>query len=128
MALADIVRKAIKTANTVVKSFQTTVVIERWTGENVFGEEKPPTLLNAQAIVDLNPGKTFKQDGIELPIRARVYILTPIAPEGTTGRREPIDERDIFTIPGVPNARVIGTPGIQDPKTNQPYFCEVVIG
>jgi len=129
MALADIVRKAVGTANTIVKSFQEEITVARWTGENAFGEPNPPAYLTLQAIVDLTPGKTYKQEGVDLPIKGILYILQPVAAEGTPNRREPFDPRDIFTVPGVPpDARVVSTPGIADPTTGRPYFSRVVLG
>jgi hypothetical protein len=128
MALADVVRKAIGTASKLTTSFQGPLRINRWAGQNALGEDREPTPIVVQAIVNLNPGKTYERDGVKLPIRAAVYVLEPLAPEGTDGRREPIDPRDEFEIPGVPKAFPIGAPGVSDPTTARPYFSEVMIG
>jgi hypothetical protein len=54
--------------------------------------------------------------------------LTPVAANGTTGRREPIDPRDRLTLPDGAVGNILAVEGLGDPDTNHNYFYQVYLG
>jgi len=126
----SIVREAIEIIDGEVKDLEEPV--RHWrcvrvspTGAKVMAPGDP---IVHMAIVERNPKIHYRRDGITLPVKARIIILKPFAPEGTAGRSEPVDVRDEFVLRDGLTGPVLENPGLIDPSTSRPYFLEVLIG
>lgn len=131
MGLADIVRSGIAVANTLTETLQATVTHEAWIGNKTDGYAGPRYAegIARAALVDQTRKLRRLSNGEEVVQQASITFLTPIAANGATNRREPVDPRDRFTLPDGktgPILDVIG--GLVDPSTNAPYMLEVILG
>jgi len=129
MGLDATVRSAVALANQVTASLQVSVSHAPWTGPGTDGTGSWGTATARQAIVDDSYRQHKLPTGEVLSCAAKITIVGPIAPNGATGRREPIDPRDVFTLPNGHTGPVLDTPsGPLDPTTGRPYFAMVVLG
>jgi hypothetical protein len=117
-------------ANPLTKSLQTKEVLHyRWQKQDGKGkvDEAPP--IKHDAIVEMNPAVTYSSsEGSTLPVKLSILILQPFPPEGSPGRREPVDPRDRFVLPDGTTGKIVDLPGMLDPTTLRPYYCEVRLG
>jgi len=68
-----------------------------------------------------------KPDGQVITTKARLSFLAPIEPIAAEGRQNPIDPRDILTLPsGLTGQIILEVPGVLlNPETNAPYVRTV---
>lgn len=132
MALNDIIRSGVKIADNVTKGTQVTVTHRAFTGQDGEGASSYSAPASRKAIVDLTRKLRPRQDGTMVPIVATVILLEVIAPNGAVTdppRQEPIDPRDILTLPnGLTGPIMMAPDAVLDPATNRPYFNQVYIG
>lgn len=126
MALDAIVRSVVATANRVTASLQATVTHEAWTGKDVYNKPSYAAGVARQALVEWEPELQRKADSEQIRCRARLTFLQPITPQGTAGRREPIDPRDRITLANGYSGPILRVPGLEDPSTALPYDVLVV--
>lgn len=127
MGLASIVRNGIAIADKITKDLQAPVLIQRWISEGRSGtpgrEASPITVM---AIIEPDKNKVPNPSGGAMIVTSKITILTPMAAQGAAGRDEPIDQRDLVTLPDgstCPIFRVLGY--LTDPSTNYPYMIQV---
>jgi hypothetical protein len=132
MGLEAVIAGAVEAVRLSTETIQVQVQIEPWIGEPLaFGG--PPQygpLVLAQALVQEGLQHTKRSDGTYITTRARLSFLDPAAvpPNGAPGRREPIDPRDIVTLPSGLTGHLQELPGVQiNPATGQPYVRVVGI-
>lgn len=133
MSLASVIRNGVATANKATSSLQVPVTRRAWVGEAKKGEgdytspyDEPDTF---QAIVEQGHRLVPGDSGQMIVVIATILILTPIVANGATGRTEPIDSRDRFTLPDGTTGPVIKVSGPpSDPSTLAPYAYEIMLG
>lgn len=132
MNLASLVRAALKTADTVTKSLQVDVTFEGWIGDDGFGSQTWAAPVTLKAIVELKERlRTVTSTGQIVMTKAQITLLQPVpntAPNVGEQRIQPIDPRDIFTLPDGTTGPIIDVEGMFDPGTNAPYFAQVWLG
>lgn len=129
MGLGDIIRSGIAIADNVTVGVQVNVSHEAWTGQNGLGTPTYAAAVTRQAIVDLTRKQRMTATGVLVNVVATVIILETVAPNGAAGRREPIDPRDIITLPDGTTGPIFDAPAsVVDPATNRPFFNQIYIG
>lgn len=124
MSLAGIARKGVATAAKITKSFQPTISVQSWTGQDGAGNDSfaaPHTYaVGTGVLVD----RTLKQvptlGGRVMVIQATIYFL--IAPV------TPIDPRDIIKLSDGFTAPVLEAGGFEDAGTGKPFVTTVRLG
>lgn len=132
MSFADDIRDGIATIHQEVGSVELTVSFSAWIGQKsgADGEDDFATAVPLTAMTILTRKKIWK-DGRLVDTQAYLLFLTPIpdtaANSGFT-RDNPVDPKDIFTLPdGTTGPTILGK-GLMDPSTQRPYMLEVYIG
>lgn len=128
MGLDSIVRNAVATANRVTGALQATVQHAAWTGEDGYSKPIYATAVARPAIVEMRQRQRRMPDGREVLQMAVVTFVGPIAPNGAAQRREPVDPRDLITLPSGYTAPILDVVGVVDAGTDAPYMLEVVLG
>lgn len=128
-----ILNTGIAIADNITKSlgFQPTVYHRAWTGQNGFGTETytaaPGTA--RRAVVDLTRKQVTTTTGKLVTVVATVIFLENVPANGAPGRREPIDPRDIITLPDGTTGPILDAPSaVVDGATGVPFFNQVMIG
>lgn len=128
MALDSIIRNAVKKIDTVTKSAQTTVVISRWIGQSYDGTASYAAPVSYKAVVNYKQEQRQSPNGQSRVSKAHVIILSPMDPLGVANRSEPLDERDLVTLPNMSTGPILETAGVVDPATGRPYMHEIWLG
>ena len=128
MALDSLIRRGVATANRLMASLQPNVTFEAWTGEDAYGAVTFATGVPTPALVEQKQRLHRTASGREVVTKAKITILRPIAPNGATGRTEPIDSRDRFTLPDGSTGPIVDVEGFVDRGTGRPYFAEIFLG
>lgn len=128
MGLADVVRSGVALADTVTTDLQAAVTHKAWTGRDV---DRKPTYaagVSRLAIVERRQRLIRTATGEQILSRHRIAFLRPIAANGAATRREPIDPRDVLTLPDGDTGPILEVTGVVDPSTGAPYYAEVWLG
>lgn len=129
MALNTLVATAVSIVNTVTSTLQGNVTHEAWiSNSGAYGAPLFATGVVRTAIVNDKTMDRRLPSGEIVLQHASITFLAPITANGATGRREPIDPRDRFTLPSGYVGPVLYVNGLDNPATNSPYFVEVVLG
>ena len=131
MGLADVVRSGVAIANSVTKTLQATVTHKQWIGpSDGYGTETYLDAVERTALVEFKQKMIKTGSGQLVMSRATVTFLEPIPPigAGVDGRQEPIDSRDIITLPDGTTGPILDISGFVDSGTNAPFFGAVSIG
>lgn len=128
MALNDIVRSGIATANRITASLQDFVTVEQWTGFTGFGVPTYGPAKSIKALVEKKNRQWTNAGGDIVISNTKVTFLQPLSDNGAAGRREPLDPRDRITLPGGIYGAVLSVEGLNDPKTSREYMFEVFLG
>src|SRR5262245_10370875 len=132
MCLAEAISSAVCAANAYTQSVQTEVQISPWIGGPLTfgGPDQFGAAVTALAFVKEGLEHTRRSDGTIIMVRARVAFWDPdaIPPNGADGRAEPIDPRDILTLPSGLSGHMRELAGIlTNPETGQPFVRVVGI-
>ena len=128
MALDALVRKAVAIADKVTGSLQVEVLHQAWIGSNDDASAKYATAVALEAIVTEGAKPRRTNAGEVVMTKARIALLAPVEPNGTTGRLEPLDPRDVLTLPSGTSGPVVDTDGgLVDPGTGRTYFMQAWI-
>jgi len=129
MALDTIIRNAVSTIDGITKSVQTTIVLTRWKSQSFSGEAEYAAPITLKAIVDYKQEQRQSPSGQTRVSKAYIIITSPLSPLGSSpNRSEPLDERDIVTLPNMNTGPILETAGIVDSKTGLPYMHEIWLG
>lgn len=128
MNYSSLVRLAASLADSQTADMQDTVSFSAWIGSGTYGEPIFAAPINIQAIVEEKQYTRRLPDGSEITQKATITIPRPIAPNGATDRREPIDPRDKFVLPSGFTGPIQFVNGTIDPSTHAPYSFEIVLG
>ena len=103
-----------------------------WRGQDGLGDDIPGTPRIVQAIVEKKKQVVKDPQGLEIATSAYIGILEPLSPVGVVVpgqiRNEPIDERDVFTLPDGTTGPIVFINGFVDGGTGRPMFHEVYLG
>lgn len=131
MGLATILRSAVQTASRVtggVDGVQSDVTIAAWTGMDGYGKPTFALAKTHTAIVERTQRMIRTTEGKEILSRARIMFLNTIKANGASGRTEPIDTRDVITLPDGTTGPILDVIGVIDPSTERPFAHEVWLG
>ena len=126
---AELLRAGIAIADTLTKGVQVDVTLEAWTGQSGFGVESFASPVTIKCVLDLTRKQIKTDSGREITIVATLTKVGDVAPNGTAGRREPIDPRDRITLPDGTTGPIIDVPGaVVDPGTGRGFINAIMIG
>lgn len=128
MGLDDVVRSAVATANSVIADLQDNITLAPWTGSDSHGAPTHGTAVTFSAIVNRRVKPVRSVNGELVMSKAQIIILEPVAANGATGRHEPIDARDIPTLPDGDTGKILETEGLYDPSTHAGYYHVIDLG
>jgi len=129
MGLADIVRNAVAKADAITADLQPTIKHAAWTGNDGMGGSTYAAAISRAALIEQKQKKVVSTSGAELVSHHVITILRPITANGTAGRREPIDPRDLIQdSAGVTLGKIIAVESFEDRSTEKGYFYIVYLG
>lgn len=127
MGLADVVRGAVATANTVTRDLQASVTHFAWTSQSDTGAPVYASGVSRKAIVEMKQRLMRTAGGQEIVARAKVTFLELPAANGAANRREPIDPRDKILLPDGTTGPILDVAGLVDAESTagRSFFAEV---
>lgn len=126
---AKMLRDGVKLIKDTTDSLQPYCQLHQWIGQDLYGKPVyavPP--LSLKAIVNQAPNLHQTSGGQLVAVQAYAAFLEPIPPNGTAGRVEPIDPRDVIMLPDGTTGPIVEVKGFIDAGTDKPMFSEVWIG
>lgn len=128
MSLLDVVRSAVKIADTVTKPLQATVQYERFSSDtDGYGSIGYAAAVPLRAIVDFNSKQVRLRDGTLSVTRATIELLDVVAIVAATGG-EGIGNDDRFTLPDGDTGPTLDIGGFIDAGTGHPIATRVMLG
>jgi len=122
MGGTSILAAAVEAARAGTEAFQADVIHEAWVGQDALGAPLPfaaPVLRKAFVVEGAFHVKG--SDGQIITTKARIGFVGPVEPNGAPGRQEPIDPRDVFTLPSGLKVKSVGVPAVMiDAPTGAP--------
>jgi hypothetical protein len=128
MGLDSVLRNGVKTINNVTKSAQVNITIHRWMGQTYDGTPTYAAPLATKAVVEYKSEARQSSTGQLRVARTYLIITSPLSALGVANRSEPLDDRDLITLPTMHTGPIIETYGVVDPATDLPYCHEVWMG
>lgn len=128
MSLADVVRNAVATVNTVVKDLQEDVLHEAWISQGGFGNATYAAAVVRKALVDQKLHQRRLSDGRIVEVKAHLTFLEVVPPNGAADRTEPIDTKDRITLADGTTGPIVDVQGLRDPGAGRPFLLEVFMG
>jgi len=116
------------------ESMKMDVTLKAWIGETSSGKKQyaEPRLLRALVDFEGQGEQRYTRSGTIYVLFAQlIFTDLPIAettPNAGQTRTQPLDERDIITLPDGRSAPVVQISGFGDPTTNAPYAPTVTMG
>lgn len=107
---------------------QRLITWQAWLGpKGGFGDQDYAPAVSLQALVQLNP--TVSRAPGELGILATIAVLQEIPPNGAPGRQEPIDPRDVITLPDGRTGPIVEVRhGMLNGNTGRPAMHQLKLG
>jgi hypothetical protein len=127
MSLASVVRKGVALASKQTGSLQEAVEHVTWIGQDFMGAATV-TSVPRKALVEQKLHQRRLSDGTMVTVKATLTFLDVVAPNGATGRVEPIDTRDTFILADGSSGPVVDVDGFRDPGAARPFFLQVYMG
>jgi len=127
MGLDTTVRSGVKIIDTVTKSLQCKVQHKAWKGADTYGTPQYASAVLRDAIVEQQQQQRKLPDGQYVMTKAQVMFIFPVPPNGAAGRVEPVDPRDIITLPDGTTGPILNISGFMDKGTGRPFFSEIWI-
>lgn len=122
MGLDAVVRSALLAADATA-TIQGTLTHEAWIGQDQHGAPLYAPPVSHLALIHQGTNQHRTLTGEVITTRACVSFLRPIAPNGTAGRREPVDPRDRITLFSGMTGPLVEAPGSMiDPATGAPFL------
>jgi hypothetical protein len=124
----EILRMGVGLANTFTKGAQDKITHEAWIGQSISGPLYAPPIS-----LDCAVDKTIRQmplgaKGEPITIVATLTFPYDVPPNGTPGRKEPIDPRDRITLADGTTGPIVSSGGYVDPGTHRPLAPIVMLG
>lgn len=131
MGYEDAIRAGVATASSQFESMKLDVMHKAWTGEDGDGTDTFAAPVSRRALVDLTKRVLSTPGGRLVMTFATLTFLDPISDtSATTGkvRENPIDPRDVITLPDGGTAPIVQTGGFADSGTTKPFLQETILG
>lgn len=128
MALDDIIRNGVATANRLTASLQPVVSHSAWLRGDGVGGSVYAAPISRQALVERKHKIMRDAQGQEIAVSHLISFLYPIAANGAAGRTEPVDPRDKIVLADGTTGDVVAVEGFDDPDTDKSYFLQVWLG
>lgn len=130
---AKLLRSGVATIKKTTESLQPIVLLNQWTGQDVYGKatfSHGEGRVGSPYKVILNQQPMLHKDsaGQVVAVAAYAAFLEPVVPNNALNRINPIDPRDIITLPDGTTGPIIEVKGFIDAGTDKPMFSEVWIG
>lgn len=132
---SSLVRMGVALADRLTGSLQVPVLWHPWVGHDGYSNTYDPAI-TTYAIVEHKQRLRQVSPTRQVLSLATVTIPRPLEENGAVGRIEPLDPRDLFTLPGYGSGgsgsgareSVADVEGVVDPLTNAPYMWVVYLG
>jgi hypothetical protein len=128
MGLGDTLRNAVRIVDSVTADIQATVQHEAWIGQDGRGKPSYAAAVARACAVSMDQRQVEDFEGRLRIARTRLTFPRDIAPNGATGRIEPIDPRDRITLPDGTTGPILNVKGFVDRATNRPFAITVFLG
>lgn len=125
---AAMVRGLVAIADTFAESMQPSVSHEAWIADESSGEPAYAYPVLRNGVVNYISRDRRTADGRDIVQKASILFPRPIAPNGAANRKEPIDQRDRFTLPNGYTGPVLSVEGPADKGTGASFIYEVILG
>lgn len=125
MALNDLIRKGLQIADKATSSLQATVQHAAFIKNDGEGGYLFATPIPRLALIERKQKAFRNKEGDEVVSTHVVTILRPVDPNGAAGRQEPIDPRDVITIPDGSASGILHVETIVDPAIGAGYYHQV---
>jgi len=117
----SILASAVEAARAGTEFVQSDVIHEAWTGQDALGAPSFAAPVLRKALVVEGAFHVDGPNGQVITTKARVGFVGPVESNGAPGRQEPIDPRDVFTLPSGLACKAVGVPGaLIDAPTGAP--------
>lgn len=123
-----LIRDGLALADRMTASLQPQVTHQAWIGNDGFGDSQYAPPQSYPALVERKDRLMRNKEGQEIRSEHVVSFLRPVAPQGAEGRDEPIDPRDIITLPDGSTGPIAAVETFVDPATGAGYFHIVALG
>ena len=132
MALIDVLRSGVKTADKVTKSFQSNVSYQRVTARDAYGEPSAySSAVTVKAVVDFRSVPVRDKQGITVYASATITILDAAEVSRITSGQG-VDTDDVFILADGTKSKVLSIGGFLDPSStvgkSKPIPTTVMIG
>jgi hypothetical protein len=128
MGLSNIIRSGVAIANSLTTDLQVPVQHYAWIGDDDFNKPIFANPVTRYALVEMKERMLHFQTGEDFLAKCTVTFLVPIAPNGASGRREPIDNRDKIVLPNGFTGPIRDVLGLANNFSDSPYVVEVILG
>jgi len=122
------VRLGVKLADQFTSDGQSVITHEAWIGQDKFGKATYAAPTHPRCVIDSRQRIIVTTGGQNLTVMATLTFTSPVEPNGTPGRREPIDPRDRITLPNGFTGPIIDASAPIDPKTGMGYIQQIMLG
>lgn len=100
-----------------------------WTGQDGYGKPTYASPTTISCVVDRTNRMIVGGNGQAISIAATLTKIGDMAPNGASGRREPIDLRDKIVLSDGFTGPVIDSPGaVEDTSTGRGFIQSVMLG
>lgn len=131
MAIRNILAAGVKIISKQVDDDKADVSRQAWIGDNGSGVDEFAPADTVRCIVSRKTRTVRTSTGQLASIVATLTILDPLPPTTANAgktRVQPVDPRDIFTLPDGTTAPVVDLGGPFDPVENSTYIITVMLG
>lgn len=132
MGYEDLIRNSIAgILSPQFESMKLNVQHAAWIGQTGDGEDDFAPTVTRRALVDLTKRQRMTPNGQLVMTFATLTFLDPIedtVPNSGQTRQQPIDPRDVLTLPDGGTAPIVQAGAFADSGTERPFFQEVILG
>ena len=128
MSLLTVIQKSIAVADKITQPLQATVEHTAWVSADSYGSSVYAAAVERKALIDQRQQRRRTTSGEVISVASRLTFLKPIEEHGADGRTEPIDRRDVFTLPDGTTGPVVDVEGFTDAETGHPLVTDVWLG
>lgn len=126
--LADIIKGGIAIARSLTLDLHVTVQHYPWIAMAGDGTPTYGAAVPRKALVERKQKLVSGPNGQMVMSNAYIAILEEVAPDGASGRVEPIDVRDKIVMPDGVTGPILNVGGFFDGGTAVPYYAEIYLG
>lgn len=128
MDLSGLFATGVNIIDEITATAQATVQFYPWISDDDYGKPQYATAIPVDVILDLHQRLRRLDTGQDVLQVASFVIPRPVAANGASGRREPVDPRDKFVLPNGYFGPILAVKAPVSGSTGAPYFLEVYLG